>query len=195
MAAFPTKLEKASNLIVASSSTAALSKANKVMIKTPVESFKIPDRQDNAYALQLTQTGFDKAANLTIDHKIVTQEKKFLKKQVMAIMKYIEMIGNGSLSKGALIAFQNGILDIPFSPSIYNRNKLMTARDADGAIRFINPEHLPFDDETIEFHTNKIHQRKILERVTKTTSLLEQDLTRISKNEFLKWPLDGTYIT
>ena len=195
MAAFPTSLEKASNLIVGSSTTAALSMANKVMIKTPVESFKIPNRQDNANALQLTQTGFEKATELHIDHNVVNIEKKFLKKQVIAIMNYIEVVGNGSLAKGALIAFEKGILDIPFSPSKFNLNKLLTARDADGAIRFINPEHLPFDEETKEFHTNKIHHRKVLERVSKTTTLLEQDLTRISKNEYLKWPLDGTYIS
>lgn len=195
MAAFPTELEKACNLIVDSSATAALASANKIMIKTPVESFKIPTRQDNGYALELTQRGFEKSRDLTVDTKQIEIEMKYLEKQVMAVMKYIELLGNGSLAKGALKAFQQGVLDIPFSPSQYNRNLLMTARDVNGAIRFINPEHMPFDDDTKEFHASKIHERKIAERITKITDLLEHDLTRIWKNDYLKWPLDGTYIT
>jgi len=195
MAAFPTDLEKGCDLIVNSSATAALAKVNKVMIKTPVESFKIPTRQDNAYALQLTQEGFDKAADMTIDWPTIDLEIRILEKQVLAMMSYIELLGAGSLAKGALKAFHQGVLDIPFSPSRYNCNLLMTARDINGAIRFINPENLPFDDETKEFHENKIHQRKVQERITKITDLLEQDLTRIWKNDYLRWPLDGNYIT
>ncbi|HHI03324.1 MAG TPA: hypothetical protein ENL22_07380, partial [candidate division Zixibacteria bacterium] len=139
--------------------------------------------------------GFDKAADMTIDWPTIDLEIRILEKQVLAMMSYIELLGAGSLAKGALKAFHQGVLDIPFSPSRYNCNVLMTARDINGAIRFINPENLPFDDETKEFHENKIHQRKVQERITKITDLLEQDLTRIWKNDYLRWPLDGNYIT
>ena len=88
-----------------------------------------------------------------------------------------------------------GILDIPFAPSQYNRNQLLTARDCDGAIRFSNPERMPFDAETADFHRERIQARMTAERRTKVSQLIGNDLTRIWKGDFLTWPLDGTYVT
>ena len=70
----------------------------------------------------------------------------------------------------------------------------MTARDCDGAIRFINPERMPFDDSIKDFHLQRIHERKTKERLSKDSQLLAQDLTRIGKNDFTHWPLDGGYV-
>ena len=101
---------------------------------------------------------------------------------------------NGSMARGAIKAFQNGLLDVPFSPSLYNRNEIITARDCDGAVRFVNPELLPFDDQIIEYHKEKIHRRMVMERRTKSSELIEQDLTRIWKGDYVRWPLDGLYV-
>jgi methylaspartate mutase epsilon subunit len=194
MAAFPKDKEKARDLILNSSITGALARATRMMTKTPVEAHQIPSKEDNAEGLQLTHQGLLLAREENIDKKIVDQEMILLEKEVDTIISSIENLGNGSIARGAIRAFEKGILDIPFSPSIYNKNRLMTARDCDGAIRFINPEQIPFDKDIIDFHKEKIHQRMTRQRAFKIFKILETDLTRIWKDEYNRWPLDGHYL-
>ena len=194
MAAFPNNKQKARDLILNSSITGALSGTTRIMTKTPVEANHIPSKEDNAEGLQLTHKGILLAKEENIDEKIVNQEMILLEKEVNTIISSIEDLGNGSIARGAIRAFEEGILDIPFSPSIYNKNRLITARDCDGAIRFINPEQLPFDKDIIDFHKEKIHQRMTRERTTRVYEILGNDLTRIWKDEYTRWPLDGHYI-
>lgn len=194
MAAFPNDINKARDLIFNSSVTGTLAGSTRFLTKTPVESIHIPTKEDNAEGLRLTHAGIKAAQDSSFDREQVLQEMKMLEKQVAGVMESIELLGQGSVARGALRAFLQGILDIPFSPSIYNRNRLITARDSDGAIRFVNPEAMPFDTATKEFHLAKIHQRMVRERMTRPSQIIEKDLTRIWKNDYFRWPLDGTYL-
>jgi methylaspartate mutase epsilon subunit len=194
MSAFPTSETKASNLIINSSMTAALAGADRIMTKTPVESSHIPTKEDNAEGLRLTKTGINKASDENVDWKQVQTEAKIIESEVQSIMTQIIRLGCGSLAKGAMLAFENGILDIPFSPNIYNRGKLLTARDRNGAIRYVNPEILPLEAEVVDFHKQKIYERMLGEGCYKISEVLEQDLTRIWKNDFARWPLDDHYL-
>ena len=195
MAAFPTELGKARDLIFNSSITGALAKADRFMTKTPVESIHIPAKEDNAEGLALTYDGVKAAKDVPVDSGRVLREKRLLEREVHAMMHAIEILGGGSLARGAIRAFQEGMLDVPFSPSRYNRNLLMTVKDCDGAIRFVNPERLPFPEEVKDFHRERISYRMAMERTSRIHELLERDLTRIWRNDFKSWPLDGNYVT
>jgi methylaspartate mutase epsilon subunit len=194
MAAFPTDREKSEELIVQSSITAALAGARRIMTKTPVESMNIPTKEDNARGLYLTYQGLRMALDEQLDAPAVNREMRLLEREVKAMMTALAKIGKGSFARGAIKAFEQGILDIPFSPSIYNKHNLVTAKDRDGAVRFVNPEQLPFDDDIVDFHKEQIHQRMTAERSNKIFELLEKDLTRVLKNDYLRWPLNGHYI-
>jgi methylaspartate mutase E subunit len=194
MAAFPGDITKAQELIMESSITGTLAKASRIMTKTPVESHHIPTQKDNDEGLRLTHLGINKAADVQVNLEQIDMEIRLLEREVSSVMKKIETLGQGSWARGAIKAFEKGILDIPFSPSVFNKNKLLGARDINGAIRFINPELMPFDNDIIDFHKEKIHQRMTNERLNKVSEILEKDLTRIWKNDYLKWPLDGHYI-
>jgi methylaspartate mutase epsilon subunit len=67
MAGFPTDPDKARAVITNSSTTGALAGATRFMIKTPVEAYKIPEKEDNAEALHLTRTGIQQAAQVRLD--------------------------------------------------------------------------------------------------------------------------------
>jgi Methylaspartate mutase E chain (MutE) len=54
---------------------------------------------------------------------------------------------HGSLATSVVHAFHQGFLDVPFSPSIHNRGEVVTARDAEGAVRFVSTGQLQFDRE------------------------------------------------
>jgi methylaspartate mutase epsilon subunit len=194
MAAFPSDNEKSEELIVQSSITAALAGAHRIMTKTPAESMHIPSQWDNARGLKLTHMGLNMAKDRTPDSAAVEREMVLLEREVTTIMKRVRELGAGSVARGAIKAFEQGLLDIPFAPSMYCKHNLITARDCDGAIRFVNPEQLPFENDIVDFHKEKIHQRMTAEGSTKTFEMLEKDLTRIWKNDYVRWPLNGHYI-
>lgn len=195
MSAFPTDINKARELIVNSSVSGALAGASRLLTKTPVESNHIPSKEDNAESLRLTHKGLMKSKELIVDWRAVQREMDLLEREVHAIMSSVRMLGGGSISRGAIRAIQKGILDIPFSPNRYVKKELITVRDRDGAIRFFNPENLPFDDDIIDFHREKIYRRMNAEKTSRISEILEKDLTRIWKNDYLKWPLDGHYVS
>jgi len=194
MAAFPTDTLKARELILNSSITAGFAGADRIMTKTPVESVHIPSKEDNAEGLHLTHEGLKKSKDTCIDWAAVIKEAEILEREVHSLMEYLINTGNGSVAKGILGAFQNGIMDIPFSPSIYNPGRLITIKDCDGAVRFVNPKDMPFRDDIKDFHAAKVYERMTAQRVSKISEMIESDLTRIWKNDYLRWPLDGHYL-
>jgi methylaspartate mutase epsilon subunit len=194
MAAFPAEHRKAEQLIAQSSITATLAGATKVMVKTAMEAIKIPDRYDNAKAVQLCKQSARLAGQVTFNQGRLDQEKMMLRKEVRQLMAAVVELGNGSVLIGALKAIEEGILDIPWSPNIYNKGKVTGVRDVDGAVRFYDFGNLPFDETIKEFHAEKVNMRKKMERDSSIFSLLEKDLSRIWQNDYKQWPLDGTYV-
>lgn len=194
MAAFPSEYAKAQELIFGSGITATLAGATKVMVKTAVEAINIPDKYENAKALGLCQRSALAANEKMINHQQVEIERRIIRKEVRLMMNAVLELGNNNVAVGAIKAIEQGIIDIPWSPSIYNHNKVMCVRDIDGAVRFILPGNLPFDEEIKEFHFEKINMRTMMERDSGLFSLLEKDLTRIWKNDYMQWPLDNNYV-
>lgn len=190
MAAFPGDVKKSEELIRESSTTAALANATKIMTKTPTESIKIPDVNDNVRGVMLTHEGFKKALDARLDHHRLEDEKKRMETQVVSLMNMIELLGGGHISRGAIKAFQEGILDIPFSPNKFNKGKSITFRGIDGAIRFANVENMPFPEEVKEFHQQELLIRKKYEGESNIVKIVEKDLFRIWKNEYKHWPLN-----
>ncbi len=194
MAAFPSSIDKAMDLLFHSAVTGALSGATRMMTKTFVEAHHIPAKEDNARSIELIRQGMKDHKRFAVDADALRHEARLLERQVASILAAIEKMGGDSVARGAMHAFEKGILDIIFSPSKYNKGKLLTARDKHGAIRFINPELLPFPQDIIDFHLEAIQERKTAERENHVFKIIENDLTRIWKNDFIHWPLDTCYI-
>ena len=194
MAAFPQDYSKAENLIFQSSITATLCAATKVMVKTAMEAINIPDRFDNAKAVKLCKLGVLAAANVRVNPETVKAEKKLIWSEVKQIMDWIIEAGERSIARGAILAIEKGIIDIPWSPNRYNAGKVVAIRDINGAVRFDDFGNLPFTTQVREIHKEKVHVRKLMERESSIFSLLEKDLSRIWKNDYAEWPLDNCYI-
>lgn len=194
MAAFPSDIKKAEELILNSSATATLAGATKMMVKTVMEAIRIPDKYDNANALKLCRQGALMANMAGVDLQRLTVEKNMIRKEVTAIMEAILEMGNGSIALGAIKAIEAGIIDIPWSPNIYNAGQVMAIRDINGAVRFTEFGQLPFNSEIKDFHMEHVLIRKNMERDPSLFSLLEKDLSRIWQNDYKQWPLDGCYV-
>jgi len=194
MAAFPSDYAKSEDLIFNSCITASLANATKVMVKTAVESMRIPSTLDNVNALGTCKKAMLVAHSLKIKPEDIQAEKNLISREVEQIMEAVIELGNGSIAIGAVKAIEEGILDIFWSPNIYNKNKVVSIRDISGAIRFLEFGNLPFDEKTKSFHHEKTLTRKNMERDSSLFSLLEKDLSRIWQNDYKRWPLDNIYV-
>ncbi len=193
MAAFPEAPARAEELILNSAVTARLSGATKVIVKTPAEASRIPTLEDNIAGLGLVARGIAAAAAETLDEPRVDAECAVIRREVRAILDAVVMAGRGSVARGVVEAFRTGILDVPFAPSIHNRGEVATARDAEGAVRFLSTGRLPFDRELREFHRERMDERRRLEGISEAQAylLVEQDVLQIPRGQYRRWPLSA----
>ena len=192
MAAFPESRWRAEELIHNSAVTATLSGATRVMVKTAVEAISIPTLEDNIAALSLVMRGVTNPDLERVDERMVEQECDIIEREVTALLDSIIVAGGGSIADGIVKGFREGYLDIPFSPSIHNRGEVMTARDVEGAVRFLATGNLQFDRELREFHRDKIAERRRAEGLRSERQnyvLVEQDVLQIARGQYERWPL------
>lgn len=194
MAAFPSDYARSEKLIFNSCITACLAKATRMMVKTAVESQRIPSTQDNVNALRLCKKAISSAKDMRVKMDAVVAEKALIISEVDQLMHAVIELGNGKISVGAVKAIEEGIIDIFWSPNIYNKNKVTSIRDISGAIRFLDFGNLPFNEKIKSFHYEKTLIRKNMERDSSLFSLLEKDLSRIWQNDYKEWPLDDIYV-
>jgi methylaspartate mutase epsilon subunit len=194
MAAFPESQLRAEELIYESAITASLSGATRTIVKTPVEASGIPGLEDNLRGISLALSGAAAAAHTPIDKARVGEECAIIRREVEAIIESVLLCGNGSIAEGIVEGFRRGFLDIPFSPSIHNRGAVMTARDRDGAVRFLACGNLQLGRELQEFHRDKMDERRhdeILLSEKQNYLLVERDVLKIPRGLYERWPLFG----
>lgn len=194
MAAFPESQQNAERLIHHSAASAALSGATRVIIKTAVEAIKIPTMEDNVHAIGLVMRGASEAAGLRLDEPRVAEECAVIESEVQAILDSVILAGGGSVTDGIVKAFRLGYLDIPFSPSRHNRGEVVTARDTEGAVRFLSTGQLQFDRGLLDFHREKMSERRRAEGLHSEKQnylLVERDVLQIARGQYECWPLFG----
>lgn len=192
MAAFPESQTRAEELIHQSAITASLSGATRTIVKTPAEASGIPGLEDNLRGISLAMSGV--AAHTPIDERLMAEECSLIRREVEAIFESLLLCGRGSVSEGIVEGFRRGYLDIPFSPSIYNRGAVMTARDKDGAVRFLSLGNLQLGRELQEFHRSKMDERRRVEGLLSEKQnylLVERDVLQIPRCLYERWPLFG----
>ena len=193
MAAFPESPGAARELIRESATTAALADADRVLLKTPVEAVRIPSLADNLEAIQLACRGFEAATRTSAPADEVEEEAKLIEREALALVDGVLAAGDGEISHGLVQAFRRGLLDIPFSPSVFNRGEAMTVRDSSGAVRWLATGRLPFPRDVVELNEAKVSERLRREGVSRRNaySLVERDVLRIPRREYESWPIDN----
>ena len=194
MAAFPETHERAEELIYNSAVSAALSGATRVIIKTAVEAIRIPSLEDNVHAINLVRRGVADAGAAWADELLIAEERDVIGREVEAILGSVIMCGRGSFAEGIVEGFRRGYLDVPFSPSVHNRGEVSTARDTDGAVRFLSCGQLQFDRELRDFHRDKMEERRRAEGLYSEKQnylLVEQDVLQIARGQYEQWPLSS----
>ncbi len=193
MAAFPLSEQRSEELIFASAVTAGLAGATRLITKTPSESRKIPTVEDNLRGMELARLGVEAARGRAVNEAAIAQEARLLRREVLAIWESLVDCGRGDVATGVIRGFDLGLIDIPFAPSVYNRGETLTARDVQGAIRFLRTGSLRLDPEVVEFHAEKMDERRRAEGIgcDRDYLMVEADVLRIARERYGAWPLDA----
>lgn len=182
MGGFPQDETEALGLISYASVTGGLAKATKMITKSPSESVGIPTKEANAVGIKASKF----VLNLLQDQKFAGNEAYLeeyhqIKKEVKCLLDHVFIMGAGDLAVGAVEAFRNGIIDVPFSPSRYNAGKMLPARDREGNIRILEFGNIGFTEEIKEYHRNKIKERGRIEGRETDFQLTVADVYAVSR--------------
>lgn len=188
MGGFPQDEAKAFGVISWGSATAALSKATKVIVKTPHEAAGVPTMEANAQGLRCTKQVINMLSDQVCTADDLETEKEVIRRETRCIVDKCFELGDGDIAIGTVRAVMAGVLDIPFAPSRFNAGKMLPARDNNGAIRILNPGNLPFTQEIKDFNMDKINERAVAEKRSASFQMVIDDVYAISKGRLVGRP-------
>jgi len=189
MGGFPQDEAEAMALISYSSAVAALSKATKLISKSPHESVGIPTKEANGLGVKASRFIVNMLKDQTMaKSEALKCEVAQIKKEVNCLIDVVLKAGEGDLAVGIVVAFRQGLIDVPFAPSTYNAGKILPARDNDGMIRILEFGNLGFTDEIKEFHHSRIEQRAKSENREISFQLTVDDVYSVSKGKLIGRP-------
>lgn len=182
MGGFPQDEAKAYGVISLGAAVAALSKATKVIIKTPHEALGVPTKEANAQGIKTTKQVINmlKDQNLPTS-KEVEQEEEVIIKEVNEVLSKVIELGDGDIAQGVVRSFEAGVIDIPFAPSKFNAGRILPARDITGAVRLLNSGNIPFSTDILDFHRTKIDERAKAENRAVSFEMIIDDINAVSK--------------
>ena len=188
MGGFPADEAKAFGVISTGSLIAALSKATKVIVKTPHEAVGIPTMEANAEGLRCTKQVVNMFFEQTFSDGHLEEEKEIIRQETRCIVDKCFELGNGDIAVGVCRAVQAGVLDVPFAPCRANAGLMLPCRDNDGAIRILDVGNLPFNKDLIDFHAAKIAERAKYENRKASFQMVVDDVYSIGKGRLVGRP-------
>ena len=188
MGGFPADEAKAFGVISSGSLIAGLSKATKVIVKTPHEAVGIPTMEANAQGLRCTKQVVNMLADQNFTGNALEEEKEIIREETRAIVDKCFELGGGDVALGVCRAVQAGVLDVPFAPCRYNAGKMLPCRDNNGAIRILDFGNLPFSKSLKDFHMEKVAQRAKAENREATFQMVIDDIYAIGKGRLVGRP-------
>lgn len=189
MGGFPQDEARAFGVISWGAVTAALGKVTKVIVKTPHEALGVPTKEANAQGLRTTKQIVDMLRDQRLSRsKDLDEEKEIIKKETRQILDTVFKLGEGDIAKGAVRAFEGGIIDVPFAPSQFNAGKILPARDDQGAVRFLNFGNIPFSEVVKEFHRDKLAKRSAAENREVGFPMVVSDIYAIGRGMLVGRP-------
>ena len=188
MGGFPADEAKAFGVISNGSLIAALSKATKVIVKTPHEAVGIPTMEANAEGLRCTKQVVNMLADQTFSDSRLEDEKEIIRQETRAIVDKCFELGNGDIAVGVCRGVEAGVLDVPFAPCRANAGVMLPCRDNDGAVRILKTGNLPFSKELQDFHRAKIEERAKAEKRAASFQMVIDDVYAIGKGRLVGRP-------
>jgi methylaspartate mutase epsilon subunit len=189
MGGFPVDESRAFGVICWGTVVACLAEADKIIVKTPHEAMGIPTKEANAQGLKATKQVINMLGEQRcLDIAAVERERAVIEREVDCILKKAFELGKGDVKEGAVAAFESGVLDVAFAPSVQCRGKVLPMRDNEGCIRLFNHAGIPFDNDLAAYHRERLEQRAKFEKRSICFQMITDDIYAISKGQLVGRP-------
>ena len=189
MGGFPEDEAKAFGVISNGASAAALSGATKVIVKTPHEAIGVPTKEANAAGIRATKMVLNLLRGQQLSSSPELEEDiRIIKAETKCILDKVYELGNGDWAVGIVKAFEQGVLDVPFAPSIYNAGKMMPARDNVGKVRYLSVGNVPFTKELIDYNQAQLEERGKYEGRPVNFQMTVDDIFAVGKGTLIGRP-------
>jgi len=159
---FPEDYAESFAVICLSAVAGMLGRAQIIHLKTIEERKTIPTKESNAASLRAGKKVINMMKDQTIrlDNKPVEIEATMQEKETHAIMDRVLELGDGDVIVGVKKAVDIGVVDEAFAATRHAKGKVMAARDNEGAMRYLDHGNLPFNQEILDFHKEKLAERE-----------------------------------
>jgi methylaspartate mutase epsilon subunit len=87
-------------------------------------------------------------------------EERMIELEARAILDKILELGDGDIVAALCKGVDAGVIDTMVTPWIHNKGRVLSLRDAEGAVRYYDHGNLPLPKEVIEYHKEKLAMRE-----------------------------------
>lgn len=152
-------------------------------IRTVAEAKGIPTKEDTAYSFRTAKAmeNFLQTQKIEVSQKELESEMTIAEKEVKCIVDRVLELGDGDVVVGTISAIRSGVMDNPFATNSSSASKVMSIKDATGAIRYLDHGNLPFTKDILEFHASKLKEREKTVGRKLDFEILVNDLFAISR--------------
>lgn len=189
MGGFPEDEAKAFGVISWGSAVAALSKATKVIVKTPHEAVGIPTKEANAEGLRTTKQVINMLHDQVYAGPMLDEEIRIIESEATTILDKCLELGEGDVAQACIRGVEAGFIDIPFAPAKANRGKMIPCRDDNGCVRYLEFGDIPFTNEQKEINRQKIGVRAKAENREANFQMTVDDIYAISRGALVGRPM------
>jgi methylaspartate mutase epsilon subunit len=123
--------------------------------------------------------------NEIVNSDAVKAEVRMEEIETRAILDKVLEMGDGDVIVGAVRAVDAGFLDQSYATTQFVKGAVMGVKDAHGAARYMDYGNLPFNQEIIEFHREKIAKREEKMGRKVDYEVLVKDITSIGDGSLL----------
>jgi methylaspartate mutase epsilon subunit len=189
MGGFPENEAQAYSVIALGAAAAKLAGSTKIIVKTPQEASGVPTMEANRAGLQATRQMINMIGDQQYLHTLeIDEEIQVIEREVHAVMQKVSFLGHGDIARGAVLAFEAGVMDIPFAPAKINAGRMTPVRDNHGAIRIFDQGNIPLPEDVLTFHREKIAERAAVEGRDASFKMVVDDVKAISSSNLIGRP-------
>jgi methylaspartate mutase epsilon subunit len=151
MGLFPNTVEGAQALLDESVRLATESEAERLIVKTALEAFRIPTIEENVEALERSSALALSVRRMSMADGLFFDMYEGDSETYAEARALIEAVLNldADIDTALLTAFERGILDIPFCLHPDNRNEARSLIDGDGQLHWLDTGQMPLPKPTL----------------------------------------------
>lgn len=139
---------------------AAMAGCNGMGLKSVDEALTTPTKEGYRNTLQIVlQTLRLTGQQRMPENNELKLEREMVELEARAFIDTVLKIGDGDAAKGTVIAVDQGYIDTMFAPYRRLKGKVLLARDATGAFRYVEHGLLPLPKEVIDYHRSRMAVR------------------------------------